>query len=375
LFKIKVMTVVGTRPEIIRLSETIKKLDKYCNHIFVHTGQNYDYELNQIFFEDLQLRKPDYFLEVKSNTLGEQISKIIEKTEKIILKEKPDAFLVLGDTNSALSAIIAKRYHIPVFHLEAGNRCFDERVPEELNRRIVDHISDVNFCYSENARHYLLKEGLPAGKIFVSGSPMAEVIEVNKEKILNSTILEKLKISKNKYFVVSCHREENVDNKENLLQFYNLIIKLTEKYKYPIVITLHPRTKKRLKKINSKFNEMVILSKPFNFSDYNNLQINAYCVISDSGTIFEEAAILNFPAIVIRESTERPEALDTGSAIQTGLNVENVLNAIELVRNTFSIKKEWSIPDDYKPTNFSDRVVKFIIGQANILKNKEIIKW
>ncbi len=362
------MTVVGTRPEIIRLSEVIKKLDLYCDHIFVHTGQNYDYELNQIFFEDLTLRKPDYFLEVKSARIGEQIGKIISGIEKVIIKENPDAFLILGDTNSALTAIAAKRYKIPVFHMEAGNRCFDENTPEELNRRIVDHISNINFCYTQHAKLHLIREGLNPGNIYITGTPMTEVIKKNYDRILKSDILKKLKLEKKKYFVLSAHREENVDNENQLKELIISVNHVVNKYKHKIIFSTHPRTLNRLKYQKIKFNKNVIINKPFGFFDYVNLQKNAFCVISDSGTIFEESAILEFPAVVIRNSTERPEALDTGVCVQCGIDSKNIENAVEIaVKDKNS---EYGIPNDYKSDNVSSRVVRFICGQAKIIKMK-----
>lgn len=368
--KIKVMTVFGTRPEIIRLSAVLKKLDRFTEHIMVHTGQNYDYELNEVFFKDLQLRKPNYFLEVKSDSLGAQIGKIIEKSETVILNEKPEAFLVLGDTNSALSSIIAKRYHIPVFHMEAGNRCFDERVPEELNRRIVDHIADINFCYTENARHYLLQEGLAPGKIFVSGSPMAEVLDSAIKGINKSSVLSRFKLTRKKYFVVTCHREENIDNDKNFEIFCDTLNAISEIYKLKIFISMHPRTAKKIAQKNISLHKNIIISKPLGFFDFIKLQQNSFCVISDSGTIFEESSILNFTAVVIRNSAERPEALDTGACIQTGMNREAILSGIEIAVDSFSSSNKWTLPPDYEPLNVSDRITRFIIGQANIICRK-----
>ncbi|HBJ97521.1 MAG TPA: UDP-N-acetylglucosamine 2-epimerase (non-hydrolyzing), partial [Clostridiales bacterium] len=309
--KLKLMTIIGTRPEIIRLSETIKKCDKYFDQTLVHTGQNYDYELNKIFFEDLALRKPNCYLNVVGQNLGQTMGNIIEKTYELMVEKKPDAVLVLGDTNSCLSAISAKRLHIPVFHMEAGNRCFDENLPEETNRRIVDHVSDVNMCYSEHARRYLASEGRPKQRTFVTGSPMAEVLRANLKKIQSSDVLERLNLEKGKYILLSAHREENIDKEENFFSLMNAINALAEQYNVPIIYSTHPRSKKFIEKRNFVFHPLVRSLKPFGFSDYNHLQINAKCVVSDSGTLPEESAFFHsFPAVCIRTSTERPEALD-----------------------------------------------------------------
>ena len=308
--KLKLMTILGTRPEIIRLSEIIKKADKYFDHILVHTGQNWDYTLNKVFFDDLELREPDYYLDSVGNNLGETIGNIIAKSYEVLLKEKPDALLLLGDTNSALSAIAAKRLKVPIFHMEAGNRCFDQNLPEEINRKIVDHISDINLPYTENSRRYLLSEGFRKEHVFVTGSPMTEVLEINKEKIEKSDILTKLNLEKNKYILLSTHREENVDNEKNFNNLVESINSVAEKYQMPIIFSVHPRTQKKLKERNIKFNSLVRELKPFGFFDYCNLQENSFCVLSDSGTLSEESAILKFPAISIRTSTERPEVID-----------------------------------------------------------------
>jgi len=375
--KLKVMTIVGTRPEIIRLSRTMALLDEYVNHIIVHTGQNYDYELNEIFFKELELRKPDYFLNVDTTTLGAAVGDIIKKTEEVLKKEKPDALLVLGDTNSCLSAYMAKRMRIPIFHMEAGNRCFDFNVPEEINRRIIDHIADFNLVYTEHARRHLLSEGLPHRRIYLTGSPMNEVLNYYLPKIKASTILESLKLSAKRYFVVSVHREENVDNPENLKKIIEVLNALSKKYNYPIIVSTHPRTRKRieaLKKLkvdSSKLiaNKNIKFLKPFGFLDYVSLQMNAACTISDSGTISEESAILNFPAISLRESMERPEAQDAGSIILTGFNVSTVLDSIELNIKENPLNSKFEIPSDYQITNTSMRVLKLIIGLSK-LSNK-----
>jgi UDP-N-acetyl-L-fucosamine synthase len=368
---LKIMTILGTRPELIRLVEVIKKLDIFTNHIFVHTNQNFDYELNEIFFKEFGLRKPDYLLDVKSNSIGEQIGKIITLTEEVILKEKPDALLILGDTNSALSCIVAKRMKIPVFHMEAGNRCFDDRVPEEINRRIIDHTSDINLPYTEHARRNLLREGISSHSIFVVGSPLREVLENNMDKIDNSNVMNELGLQKEKYFLISFHREENVDSEHNLSILINTLESLANKYNYPIVISTHPRTKTKLENLNVSRNEHFKFHKPFGMFDYVKLQKNAYCVLSDSGTIHEEAAILGIPTLVVRESTERPEVFDTGNVILTGLNASVILQSIEVARKQYENKISFATPEAYQDTNVSDRVVRLIIGMSKIVRKKK----
>jgi len=375
--KLKVLTIIGTRPEIIRLSRTMALLDENVNHMIVHTGQNYDYELNEIFFKELELRKPDYFLNVDTSTLGSSVGDIIKKTEDVLKKEKPDALLVLGDTNSCLSAYMAKRMRIPIFHMEAGNRCFDFNVPEEINRRIIDHIADFNLVYTEHARRHLLSEGLPHRRIYLTGSPMNEVLNYYIPKIKESDILKSLKLTAKRYFVVSVHREENVDNPENLEKIINVLNALSKKYKFPIIVSTHPRTHKRieaLKKLTADTskpiaNKNIKFHKPFGFLDYVNLQMNAACTISDSGTISEESAILNFPAISLRESMERPEAQDSGSIILTGFNVSTVLDSIELSIKHNLLNNKFEIPSDYQITNTSWRVLKLILSLSK-LSNK-----
>lgn len=369
--ELKVMTIMGTRPEIIRLSETIKKLDKYTKHILVHTNQNYDYELNKVFFEELNLRDPDYLLDVKSATIGEQIGKILTQTEKVMIDEKPDAILILGDTNSALSCIIAKRLKIPVFHMEAGNRCFDDRVPEEINRRIVDHTSDINMPYTEHARRNLLQEGLSPENIFVTGSPMAEVLKVNMEKIEKSSILQELKLEKDRYFLISVHREENVDNISNLKIILDTLNLIANKYGYPLIISTHPRTQKRIDELKIIKNDLMYFHKPFGMFDFTKLQKNAYCTISDSGTIHEDAGIMEIPALVIRESSERPEAFDMGNVILTGINSQQILQSIYVVRNQYDEGIRFSTPVDYQDINVSNKVIRLIIGLNKILLNKK----
>lgn len=328
--KLKLMTIVGTRPEIIRLSEVIKKCDKYFNHILVHTGQNYDYTLNQVFFEDLGLRKPDYYLNVVGNNLGETMGNVLTKSYDLLQKVQPDAVLVLGDTNSCLSVISAKRLHIPIFHMEAGNRCFDECLPEETNRRIVDIISDVNMCYSENARRYLNDSSIAKERTFVIGSPMAEVLRANLKQIEESIILQKLGLEEKKYILLSAHREENIDDEKNFFSLMYAINKIAEKYDMPILYSCHPRSKKYIEQRGFIFHKNVIQHEPLGFHDYNKLQINAYCVISDSGTLPEESSFFkSFPAVCIRTSTERPEAMDKGNFIIAGITEKEVVQAID----------------------------------------------
>jgi UDP-N-acetyl-L-fucosamine synthase len=366
--KLKVMTFIGTRPEIIRLSRTMVRLDEFTDQVIVHTGQNYDYELNEIFFKDLELRKPDYFLEVDTSSLEASVGDIIKKSGQVLRKENPDAVLVLGDTNSCLSAYMAKRLHIPVFHMEAGNRCFDFNVPEEINRRIIDHIADFNLVYTEHARRHLISEGLPQRRIYLTGSPMKEVLDHYLPKIKQSAALESLSLKKGKYFLVSVHREENVDNQENLYKILSILNKLVEEYKLPVIVSTHPRTRKRLELITDmKPADTIQFLKPFGFLDYIFLQMNALCVVSDSGTISEESSILNFPAISLRQSMERPEAQDAGTIILTGFDQTAVLNSIQLVIKEFEKSDCYDdIAEDYKITNTSWRVLKLISGNAKL---------
>jgi UDP-N-acetylglucosamine 2-epimerase len=361
--KIKVITVVGTRPEIIRLSRVMNLLDRHINHIVVHTGQNYDYELNEIFFKDLELRRPDYFLEIDTTSLGRAVGDIFRKSEDVLNKENPDALLVLGDTNSCLAAYMAKRLKIPIYHMEAGNRCFDFNVPEEINRRIIDHIADFNLVYTEHARRHLISEGLPHRRIYLTGSPMFEVLEYYKSKIEQSEVLSKLKLEKQKYFIVSTHREENVDNKINLNSILKILNKLAEQYKLPIVVSTHPRTQNRIKELPElKPNNLIRFLKPFGFTDYIQLQKNALCTISDSGTISEESAILGFPAISLRNSMERPEALDAGTIMLTGFDEKTVLDSIHLAINEKKEALKKMIPEEYRVPDTSWRVLKLISG-------------
>lgn len=370
--KLKLMTIVGTRPEIIRLSEVIKKCDRYFEQILVHTGQNYDYELNQIFFEDLGLRAPDIYLNAVGADLGETIGNIITKSYALLRDRMPDALLILGDTNSCLSAISAKRLHIPIFHMEAGNRCFDECLPEETNRRIVDHIADVNMCYSEHARRYLNAEGRPKERTYVTGSPMAEVLTAHLEKVKKSTILDNLGLQKGGYILLSAHREENIDTESNFLSLMNAVNAMAEKYDMPILYSCHPRSAKFIEKRGFVFDRRVVRHKPLGFSDYNNLQCNAFAVVSDSGTLPEESTFFNsiglpFPAVCIRTSTERPEALDKGNFVLAGITTEQVLQAVDLavdmVKNgDFGI----SVPD-YTDLNVSTKVVKIIQSYTSVV--------
>lgn len=365
--KLKVMTIVGTRPEIIRLSETIKACDKYFNHILVHTGQNWDYTLNQVFFEELGLREPDYYLNAAGSNLGETMGNIISKSYEVLQKEMPDALLILGDTNSCLSAIPAKRLKIPIFHMEAGNRCFDQNVPEEINRKIVDHISDINLPYTEHSRRYLLSEGIRKEHIFVTGSPMTEVLHKNMEKIQNSKVLEELGLEPGKYILVSAHREENIDIEENFFSLMNALNSIAEKYQLPIIYSTHPRSWKRIEERGFKFHSLIRQLRPFGFFDYNKLQLNAFCVLSDSGTLSEESAILGFPAVLIRTSTERPEVLDKGTVVIGGITERDIVQAVELSRAMWENGEKTVLANDYADENVSVKVVKIIQSYAKIV--------
>ena len=365
--KLKLMTIIGTRPEIIRLSAVIKCADKYFNHILVHTGQNYDYTLNQVFFEDLGLRAPDYYLDSVGKDLGETMGNIIAKSYEVMQKEKPDAVLLLGDTNSALSAISAKRLKIPIFHMEAGNRCWDWNVSEMINRKIVDHISDINLPYTEHSRRYLLSEGIDGKTIFVTGSPMREVLRDNIDKIEKSDILNKLNLEKNKYILLSAHREENIDNEEHFMSLMNAINDIAEKYQMPVIYSTHPRSQKFIEKRNFKFHPLVQNLKPFGFMDYNKLQKNAYCVLSDSGTLSEESAMLGFVGVLIRTSTERPEVLDKGTIVIGGITDKTVEQALELAVSMRDNKEEVVMAEDYADTNVSVKVIKIIQSYTDIV--------
>ncbi len=365
--KLKVMTVVGTRPEIIRLSACIKACDKYFNHILVHTGQNWDYTLNQIFFEDLGLRAPDKYLDSVGKTLGETMGNIISKSYDVMLEEKPDALLILGDTNSALAAISAKRLKIPIFHMEAGNRCFDQNVPEEINRKIVDHISDINLPYTEHSRRYLLSEGVRKEHIFVTGSPMLEVLREHMDKIDASNVLEDLKLEKGKYILLSAHREENIDNEKNFMSLMNAINNIAERYNMPVIYSTHPRSKKFIEARNFKFHPLVKSLKPFGFLDYNKLQKNSFCVLSDSGTLSEESAMLGFVGILLRTSTERPEVLDKGTVVVGGITGNDVEQAIELAVSMRENAEKTYLATDYQDDNVSVKVVKIIQSYTKII--------
>ena len=362
--KTKIITIVGTRPEIIKLSRVIDELDRVSNHILIHTGQNYDYELNEVFFKDLKIRKPDYFLNAVGKSTAETISKIIFESDKILDKEKPDAVLLYGDTNSCLSVISAKRRQIPIFHMEAGNRCFDQRVPEEINRKIVDHLSDINMPLTEHARKYLIAEGIPAERIIKTGSCMKEILDFYNKDISKSKIINKLKLKSNKYFLVSAHREENVDYKTNLKDLLDSLDALAEKYRLPIIFSTHPRTKDRIEKLKNKtkLNSLIKFMKPLGFFDYIKLQMSAFCVISDSGTITEESSILKFPAIMIRQAHERPEGMDEGTLIMSGLNKKRIIESINIVTQLYKQGKVPNIIDDYNVDNVSQKVVKIIFS-------------
>ena len=365
--KLKVMTVVGTRPEIIRLSAVINKLDKSeaIEHILVHTGQNYDYELNEVFFEDFKLKKPNYFLNSAVGTAIETIGNILINIEKVIDKEKPDAFLILGDTNSCLTAIAAKRRHIPIFHMEAGNRCFDQRVPEETNRKIVDHIADINLTYSDIAREYLLREGLLPDRVIKTGSPMYEVIKSKLDDIDNSDVLNKLNLEKNKYFVVSAHREENINSERNFLNLVESLNSIADKYNFPVIVSTHPRTRKMIEEKGIKFNPLINLLKPLGFNDYVKLQIESKTVLSDSGTISEESSILKFKALNLREAHERPEAMEEASVMMVGLKKERILQGLEILET--QEKDTLREVYDYSMPNVSDKVLRIILSYTDYI--------
>ncbi|XCA84083.1 UDP-N-acetylglucosamine 2-epimerase (non-hydrolyzing) [Exiguobacterium mexicanum] len=358
--KLKVMTIVGTRPEIIRLSATINRLEESeaIEHILVHTGQNYDYELNEVFFEDFNLKKPDYFLNAANGTATETIGHILIAIDPILEKEQPEAVLILGDTNSCLCAIAAKKRKIPIFHMEAGNRCFDQRVPEETNRKIVDHVADINLTYSSIAREYLLREGLPADRIIKTGSPMYEVLKSREDEIKNSLILSKLGLEEGKYFIVSAHREENIGSEKNFLSLVDSLNTIAKLYNYPVILSTHPRTRKMIETRNIQFHENIQLLKPLGFIDYNNLQMNARAVLSDSGTISEETSILGLRSLNIREAHERPEAMEEATVVMTGTNKENILQGLKLLEGNSSS----TIVKDYEVPNVSEKVLKIIVS-------------
>lgn len=384
--KLKVVTVVGTRPEIIRLSRVLAKLDESeaIEHISIHTGQNYDYELNQIFYEDMGIRKPDHFLEAAGATATETIGQILIKIDPLLDQIKPDAFLVLGDTNSCLCAIPAKKRHIPIFHMEAGNRCFDQRVPEETNRKIVDHISDINLTYSDIAREYLLREGLPADRVIKTGSPMFEVLHHYFPKIMGSDVLKRLNLTKGKFFVVSAHREENINSEKNFKGLIDSLNLIAEQYGYPIIVSTHPRTRKKLEQLGSQSNSvsdivghsetlftnpLIQFMKPLGFSDYNALQMNAYAVLSDSGTISEESSILNFRALNIREAHERPEAMEEASVMMVGLSPQRILQGLtQLQQQKVGDERNYQLVSDYSMPNVSDKVMRIILSYTDYVK-------
>jgi len=365
--KLKVMTIVGTRPEIIKLSECIKACDKYFDHALVHTGQNYDYTLNEVFFENLELKAPNHFLEAVGDNLGETTGNIIAKSYNLLVKEKPDAVLILGDTNSALSAIPAKRLKIPIFHMEAGNRCFDQNVPEEINRKIVDHISDVNLPYTEHARRNLLAEGVKADNMFVTGSPMREVLQKYNSEILKSDVLKRLKLEKDKYILVSAHREENIDDEDNFLSLMNALNGIAEKYKMPVIYSTHPRSLDRLTKRGFKLHSLIQILKPFGFFDYNKLQLDSFCVLSDSGTLAEEGSILGFTGVSLRTSTERPEAVDAGALLIGGITTKSIVQAMELARDLRADSLNGLVPLNYQDANVSLKIVKIIQSYTGIV--------
>jgi len=359
--KIKVVTVVGTRPEIIRLSRVIARLDKYCTHTLVHTGQNYDYELNEIFFDDLNIRKPDYFLDVASGSSAQTIGNVIINVDRILEEINPDALLVLGDTNSCMAILPAKRRKIPTFHMEAGNRCFDQRVPEEINRRIVDHMADINLTYSSIAREYLLKEGLSSDMVIKTGSPMFEVLNFYRKEIEVSDVVERLGLQANKFFLVSVHREENVESDKNFLSFVDVLNTIAKVYKMPVIVSTHPRTKKRIDSLNIEFNPLVQLLKPLGFQDYNKLQISARATLSDSGTINEESSIMNFPALNLREAHERPEGMEEAVVMMTGLGVERIIQCLSILESqTMDNNRLLRQVYDYSMPNVSEKVVRII---------------
>lgn len=365
--KLKLMTILGTRPEIIRLSATIKACDRYFDHVLVHTGQNWDYTLNQIFFKELGLRRPDHYLDSAGAHLGETIGNIIAKSYAVLQQERPDALLILGDTNSALAAISAKRLKVPIFHMEAGNRCFDQNVPEEINRKLVDHISDINLPYTEHSRRYLLAEGYRQEHIFVTGSPMPEVLGEHREQIENSQVLERLNLSAGQYILLSAHREENIDNEANFSSLMNAINNMAERYRMPLVYSTHPRSRKFIEQRGFVFHPLVQSLEPFGFYDYNKLQKNAFCVLSDSGTLSEESAILGFAGVLIRTSTERPEVLDKGTIVIGGISGDDIEAAIELAVTMRGNQEPVALPPDYLDPNVSVKVVKIIQSYAKII--------
>lgn len=368
---LKVMTIVGTRPEIIRLSRTIDKLDRHCSHVLVHTGQNYDYELNEVFFSELGIRRPDCFLEAAGATAAETIGKVIIAADRVLEEHQPDALLLLGDTNSALAAISAKRRKVPIFHMEAGNRCFDFRVPEEINRRIVDHISDINLTYSQIARDYLLREGLPPDQVICTGSPMREVIEHYRERIERSDVLERMKLKAGSYFVVSSHREENVDSVDNLRRLLDILDMLALRHGEPVIVSTHPRTRKRLEALSATVHPLVQFCKPFGFLDYIQLQRQARAVLSDSGTITEESSILNFPALNLREVHERPEGFEEAAVMMVGLDKQRVEQGLSILQDQpRGADRQLHMVDDYRPDNVSDKILRIVCSYTDFVNRR-----
>lgn len=364
---LKVMTIVGTRPELIKMSRVISELNSQVNHILVHSGQNFDYELNQIFFEEMEIRKPDYFLDAVGGTAAQTIAKVIEKSDEVMEKEQPDAVLLYGDTNTCLAVIAAKRKKIPVFHMEAGNRCFDQRVPEELNRKVLDHLSDINMVLTEHARQYLIAEGIRPETIIKTGSHMEEVLDFYMPKVKKSTVLEEMNLKHGEFFIVSAHREENVDDKENLQYLLDSLNALAEKYKYPVIVSTHPRTQKRIDELGyTKDNPLIQYMKPFGLIDYLKLQMSAFCVVSDSGTITEEASLLNLPAITIRNTHERPEGMDQGTVVMCGLKKDRVLEAVKVVSAHHSREKRaFPVIPDYQAGSVSKQVVRIVLSYVD----------
>ena len=366
---LKVMTIVGTRPELIKMARVIAEFDEYTNHILVHTGQNFDYELNQVFFDDLGIRKPDYFLEAVGSNAAQTIARVIEKADEVFEKEQPDAVMLYGDTNSCLSVISAKRRKIPVFHMEAGNRCFDQRVPEELNRKVLDHLSDINMVLTEHARRYLLAEGIPADRIIKTGSHMQEVLEYYMPKITASTVIERLNLEPQRYFLLSAHREENVDTPENLQDLMDTLQALIKQYEIPVIVSTHPRTRQRLEKLGIEgLDSRIQFLKPFGFFDYIKLQMEAFCVLSDSGTITEEASLLNLPAVTIRNAHERPEGMDEGVLIMSGLKAQRVLDAVRVVTQQHNkIERQFRMVPDYEGASVSKKVLRVVLSYTDFV--------
>lgn len=363
---LKVMTILGTRPEIIRLSSVMNLIEQHVNHVLVHTGQNSDYELNEVFFEDLNVRQPDHFLGIRRDSLGTILGDVMIESEKVLRSEKPDAVLILGDTNSAFAAVIARRMKIPVYHMEAGNRCFDFNVPEEINRRIVDHISDFNLVYTEHARRNLLAEGIHPRRIYLTGSPMREVLDANKEAILASDATERLGLSKQDYILVSLHRAENVDRKEQLMKLLGILNTLSQEFDKPVIVSTHPRTRARLDEVHVEVDPRVQFLKPFGYHDYVKLQMDAFCTVSDSGTISEESSILGFPAVTTRTAIERPEAMDSGHIVLTGLDVDTVIESVKFVTSNSEHTNAQPIAAEYQVTNVSHRVMKLVLGTTKL---------